>query len=288
MKKINLFVKRSVPERIIFAFVFLIFAIVAAFYVYIYIWGFMSGLKTTTQIVLHPFDWPTKANWSNYIKIFTYFDKTGYNYWNMLFNSVYFSVGGAFILVFLTSQFAYVCTKYRFPCSKIFYPLILIMLTLPIYGNSGSQYLIFKRLNLINSYGQIICAFGGMNSWFLFFTALYVGVSDNYGEAAVIDGANDFQVYFKIMLPQARNLFLALFLTHWVTDWNNYSSVLLYLPKMPTLAGGIYLVQIDVTQHADFDMLYAGYMVSALPPLILFACFSNILTHSVSIGGVKE
>jgi ABC-type glycerol-3-phosphate transport system permease component len=229
-------------------------------------------------------------NWiiGNYFEVFSFMRVAGFGYFGMLFNSIYFSVVGSLIKVMVTSIFAYTCTKYKFPGSTLVYPIIMIMLTLPIYGAQGSQYIIIKRLGLINSYSQIILAINGMNMWFLYFTATFKGVSDTYGEAAVIDGANDFQVYFKVMLPQAFNLWLAMFLMSWEADWNNYSSVLLYLPKLPTLAGGLYMFEIDAVQSVRFDMLYAAYSLSALPPLIIFAFFSNILTNSISIGGVKE
>lgn len=280
--------QRTVPERILYGIVFAVFAVVAFFYLYIYFWCFTSGLKTHDEIVLYPFALPQKWIVGNFFEVFSFMNVAGFGYFGMLFNSIYFSVGGALIKVTVTSIFAYTCTKYKFPGSTLVYPIIMIMLTLPIYGSSGSMYIIIKRLGLINSYSQIILAINGMNMWFLYFTATFKGVSDTYGEAAVIDGANDFQVYFQVMLPQAFNLWLAMFLMSWEADWNNYSSVLLYLPKLPTLAGGLYMFEIDAVQSVRFDMLYAAYSLSAIPPLVIFAFFSNILTNSISIGGVKE
>ena len=280
--------QRTPAERILYSIIFIVFAVVALFYIYIYFWCFTAGMKTHNEIVLQPFALP--QNWiiGNYLEVFSFMRVAGFGYFGMLFNSIYFSVVGSLIKVMVTSIFAYTCTKYKFPGSTLVYPIIMIMLTLPIYGAQGSQYIIIKRLGLINSYSQIILAINGMNMWFLYFTATFKGVSDTYGEAAVIDGANDFQVYFKVMLPQAFNLWLAMFLMSWEADWNNYSSVLLYLPKLPTLAGGLYMFEIDAVQSVRFDMLYAAYSLSALPPLIIFAFFSNILTNSISIGGVKE
>lgn len=280
--------KRALVERIIYICVFAIFAIVGFCYIYILLWGFMTGLKGHSDIVNNPFSLPKEWKFENYIEVFSYLEVNDHTYFQMLFNSLYFSLLGPLITISTTSMFAYACTKYKFPGSKLVAPIILIVMTLPIYGSSGSLYRIIKSMNLIDSYLHIVLAFAGMNSWFLYFSATYSGISDTYREAAVLDGANDFQVYFNIMLPQARNLFGALFLLAWVADWNNYSSVLIYLPNLPTLAGGIYLCEIEMIYDVRYDMLYAAYMVSAIPPLILFACFSNVLTNSISVGGVKE
>lgn len=287
-KKFKLLQQRTPGEHVLFSLVFIIFAIVACFYLYIFVWCFTSAVKTHNEIVLTPFALPEQWKFGNFIEVFKFLKVGKFNYFGMLFNSLYFSVIGSFIKVMVTSLFAYTCTKYSFPGSKLVYPVIMIMLTLPIYGAQGSQYIVIKRLGLINSYMQIILAFSGMNMWFLYFTATFSSVSDSYGEAAVLDGANDFQIYYQVMLPQVFNLWLAMFLISWEGDWNNYSSVLLYLPKLPTLAGGIYMFEMDAVQAVRFDMLYAAYSLSAIPPLIIFAFFSNILTNSISIGGVKE
>ena len=64
---------------------------------------------------------------------------------------------------------------------------------------------------------------------FLYFTAYFKNLSWTYAEAAMMDGADDFQIYFRVMFPQAKPIFGALFLTTWITNWNNYESALIYL-----------------------------------------------------------
>ena len=280
--------KRDPVERIIYIFVFLIFSAFAAFYLYIYLWGFMTGFKSHNDIILNPFGIPEKWHFGNYIEIFSYLNVKGNTYFQMLFNSCWFSIIGPLIAAYTTAMFAYACTKYRFPGSTLVYPIILVVLTMPIYGSGGSVYLIQKKMGLINSYARVLLSFSGVSIWFLYFSATFSGVSETYREAAVLDGANDFQVFFLVMLPQARNMLLAMFLMLWQDNWNDYSSVLLYLPEIPTLAAGVYLCEIDMLYDVRYDMIYAAYMVAAIPPLIIFACFSDILTKSVSVGGIKE
>ena len=70
----------------------------------------------------------------------------------------------------------------------------------------------------------------------MYFYAFYRGLSKSYVEAAEIAGANKWQIYFKIMFPQAAAMFGSLFLMLWIADWNNYSTALIYLSKLPTLA----------------------------------------------------
>lgn len=70
----------------------------------------------------------------------------GNDFFDMLFNSVYFSVGATVIQQFVTISFAYVCTMYKFPGSNLPRTIILIMITLPLYGSGGATYKLYNSL----------------------------------------------------------------------------------------------------------------------------------------------
>lgn len=280
--------KKSISEIIVYSIVFVIFACVALSYLYVFFWGIISGLKTHSEIVLYPFALPEKAQFGNYAEVFSRLNVNGVGFFGMVFNSLYFSVLGSFISGMLTSMIAYVCCKYKFVGSKLLYFIVVVMITLPIYGNGGAMYKLLYDLGMVNSYSHILLATSGLSINFLYYFACYSSLSWSFAEAAFIDGANDWTVYFRIMFPQVLNLFGALFLIAWVADWNNYSSALIYLTKMPTLAGGIYLFELNMTYEVRMDILYAAYMISAIPPLLLFIFFNNTLTSNISLGGIKD
>lgn len=280
--------KLTLAEHIIYSVVLVVFILQAAYNLYYFFFTFTTAFKTHDEIVIAPFALPEIWHWENFIEIFTYLEVNGTGYFGMVFNSLYFATLGPLITQLCTALIAYTACKYEFPGSRLFYPFILITMTLPLYGSGGSLYLVIKNMNLIDSYLHIVLAFSGLNASFLYYHALFKGVSDTYGEAAVIDGANDFTIYWKIMLPQAKGLFVALFVMGWLAEWNNYSGILIYLPNLPTLAGGMYLCHNDMMYDVRLDMVYAGYAVSAIPGLLLFAIFHETMTTSISIGGVKE
>lgn len=280
--------KRSPSEQVLYIIVFLIFACVAVSYLYIFFWGFTAGLKTHTEITTRPFSLPQVAQWRNYLDVFSMLNVAGYSFWGMLFNSLFFSLLGPLITNMISCMLAYVTSKYKFPGSKLYMIVVTFILIMPIYGSGGSAYRLYYNMGLISSYTQIILAFGGMNMTYLLYHAAFSSVSWTYAEAAFIDGANDYTVFFRIMLPQVANIFGTLFLLAWIGDWNNYSSALIYLPKLPTLAAGIYLFELDMIYHVRMDILYAAYMITAIPPLILFIFFNKALMSNVSLGGIKE
>lgn len=280
--------RRVAPaERALYCFVSLIFAIVALSYVYILVWTLISSLKTHTEIVMDPFSLPEKANWFHYMEMVEVFKVNGHGFWEMLFNSVWFSVMGAFLQHAVTITFSYCCAKYKFPGSNLIYSIILVVITLPIYGTGGASYRLFRQLGLVDSYAHVLCSMGGFSVGFLYYRAYFKNLSWTYAEAAMMDGANDFDIYLRVMLPQAKPIFTALFLTTWLGSWNTYESALVYLPNKPTLPVGIYQFNLEMIYQARLDILFAACIIVSIPALVLFIGFNKIITTNVSVGGIK-
>ena len=290
MKRIytKLFGRKSVGEIILYAIVFLIFCFFAFSYLYILIWGFLAGLKTADEIVMDPFSLPSVWHFGHYVEVFSLLEVNRTKYFGMMLNSMYFSIIGSFLATMMASMLAYVTSKYKFFGSKIYYILSLIMILLPIYGNGGSMYKLIVRLRLMNSPMMIITSMSGMGLYYMYFHAFYKNLSWSYAEAALMDGAGHYTVFFRIMFPQTLSLFGALFLLTWIGEWNNYGTALIYLPKMPTLAVGLYLFELEMTYNVRPDILYAACMIACVPTLILFICFNKVLLSNISLGGIKE
>ena len=287
MRLFKNFKRKSPAEIALHIFVSAIFMVVALSYLYILVWAILAGLRTNTEIVMNPFDLPTTWHWENYLDVFRLLEVNDNNFLDMLFNSVWFSVIGVFIQVFTTVTFAYACSKYKFPGSALPYVIVLVMITLPIYGNGGAVYKLYHSLGLIDNYAQVLASASGFNMMFLYFMAYYKNLSWTYAEAAMIDGADDFQIYFKVMFPQTKPIFGALFLTNWITNWNTYESALIYLPQLPTLPVGIYQFNTEMIYRARLDILFAACVIISIPAIVLFIVFNKMITTNVSVGGIK-
>ena len=281
------FRRKSKGEIALHVFVSFVFALVALSYVYLFVWAAIAGFKTHDEIVLTPFSLPETWQWKNYLDVFSLLEVNGNNFWNMLFNSLYFSVLCVLINEFSTMSFSYACTFYKFPGSTLPYTIILIMITLPLYGTAGAKFRLIHQLGMYDSHLQILGSLGGMGITFLYYRAYFKNISPTYIDAAKIDGANDYQIYGKIMAPMAKPLFGALFLQNWLSNWNAYASPLIYLPTHPTLPVGVYLFNTEMIYRARLDILFAACVIISLPAIILFIVFNKTLTTSVTVGGIK-
>lgn len=85
----------------------------------------------------------------------------------------------------------------------------------------------------------------------------------------------------------AKPMFVAMFLTQWISVWNSYESALVYLPKLPTLPVGIYQFNTEMIYQMRLDILFAGCLIVVLPALIMFIAFNKTITTSVTAGGIK-
>ena len=280
--------RRTPSERVLYTVIFIIFAAFALSYVYCLWWCFSSGMRTHDEIVDSPFSLPTVWHFEHFGEMMRLMSVSETSFWGMLFNSVYFSVIGALFSAMSTATLAYVTCKYKFHGAGAYFIASLVTMILPIYGNGGSMYVLLNDLGLLNSRLMILTSFTGIGVNYMYFYAFFQNVSNTYAEAAEMDGAGDYTVFFKVMLPQALPMFGAVFLLIWMAEWNNYASAVLYLNKLPTLSAGIYLFQTEATNMGRFDILYLAYFVTCIPPLVIFAFFNKILMSNISLGGIKE
>ena len=280
--------RRKAPMEIaVHIMVSIIFMIVALSYLYIFVWSIIAGVRTNSEIVVNPYGMPTIWHWENYKDVFSLLEVNGNHFIDMLFNSVWFSVVGVLLNQIVTISFAYCCSKYKFPGAGLPYFIIVVVLTLPIYGSGGALYKLYHDMGMINSYAHVLLSANGFNVGFLYYTAYFKNLSWTYAEAAMIDGANDFQIYLYAMFPQAKPIFGALFLTGWMKTWNSYDSALVYLPELPTLPVGIYQFNTEMIFRARLDILFAACVLISIPAVILFIVFNKTITTNVSVGGIK-
>lgn len=281
------FRRKSTSEIIVHCVVSAFYMLVALSYIYIIVWMVIAACKTHQEIVLSPFSLPEKWHWSHFLEMIGQLRVNGHGFFSMLFTSCWFSIVGVLFGQMVIMVFAYTATKYTFPGSKHVYTIILVVLTLPLYGSSAGMYKLFHDLGLINSYAQIICSGNVLTMTTLYYMAFFKNMSWTYAEAAMMDGANHFQICYKVMLPQAKPLFIAMFIGEWENNWNNYASSLIYLPKLPTLPVGIFQFNTEMLYRARLDILFAACVFTFIPTLIIFIVFNKTLTTSVSLGGIK-
>ena len=214
-----------------------------------------------------------------------------YNVLGLYIHSVKFALYSALSFTFCTAMVSYLTAKFDFRFSGILYAFVILAMSLPIVGSMPSEIRMLENLGI---YGQWIsvpilrCNF--LSVYYLVLHATYRGVSKEYSEAAKIDGASNLRIMLRIVMPQAMNIIVTIFVLTFIGYWNDYQVPMVYMPDYPVAAYGVYQfmrIPQDGGLTSNMAVQMAGTILMALPILIVVAVFNKRLRVSVSIGGVK-
>ena len=269
----------------------------------LFLWGVSTALKTrsewTRDKLWFPDGAPWEWGWSNFKTVFDNFyidiiDNLGrkirIGIWGLLFNTIFYAGASAIVITAAYVVTAYLVAKFPYWFSKVVYTFVLVTMVIPIIGSTPSTLLVLKTLGIFDTWiGNFITKFNFLGMYFLVVHAAFEGVSNEYREAAMIDGANEWTIFFKIMIPLIMPCCYTIFLIKFIEFWNDYQTPVMFMPTHPTLAYGVYRMSVSNFQGLSSEPIrLASCMILALPILALFIAFRNKILGNVSMGGVKE
>lgn len=285
--------KRSKGEKVIYVIMFCIFFVYAVSLVFPFLWLLVNSFQNRIiyQINMsdgNAFALPKKLEIANYIYAFKELSYNGSNIFNMFFNSIWYT--GIHIAgnVLMCSFTGYCLAKYNFKGKNIIHTVIIFSMTIPIVGTTGAAFKLMSDLHIYNTpFYVILTSLSGIGMNFLILYGFFRNISWSYAEAAFMDGASHFTVFFKIMLPMARPIILTLSIMSGITYWNEYMNVLLYLPDYPTIASGLFSVSRTLPRLGNTPAYFAALVISLLPVLVVFSLFSDVIMKNFTVGGLK-
>lgn len=274
----------------------IIMAIYSFTLVFPLLWAILSSLKGANDFVLRPFDLPSRWRFEHYVDAFTKLTvkiETGNTsrrvYLAEMFGySLYISIVFALVAEFSRAACAYCAAKFRNHREMRFmHSMVVALLVISLPSSLAASIVMRQTYGIYdNIIGETIIQIGFTGTNFLYYYASFKGVSTGYMEAARIDGAGEYTIFFRIMLPLIKGTFLALFILDFIGIWNNYKISLEYLPSFPVVAYGLYVFR-SSSAATNVPLQLAGCSLVILPTLVLFLIFKNKLIGSLSIGGLK-
>ncbi len=265
--------------------VFMIYSIGLAFPL---LFAFNSAVKPddpTFMQTMAKVTFPMK--FSNFLRAFTELEISGITFTQMFVNSLWFAGGTTIANIFSSMCLAYGVSKYKFKGRDGIYNFVLIILIFPVFGTLPARYKLYSKLGFIDSPLLLISYAGAFDGQFLVLYAFYKNLDWSYAESAFLDGAGHWTVFFRIMFPMALPSVAALAVSNFISSWNDYSNVLLYLPNTPTLSTGLYVYTTKMMYEADRPLLYSGMLVSLVPVMIVYFTLRKTLMEMTFEGGIK-
>lgn len=210
-----------------------------------------------------------------------------YYFDGLLVNSVLYALGSALSATFTPCVVAYCAARFDYPFSKFLVTLVYVLMAVHLVGTTPASIEMTQAIGIYDSIpGAWFLKLSFLGMYFLIFHSGFRAIPRDYNEAARIDGANNFKIFFKIMIPLVSNTLLIVFLLYFVSFWSDYTTPLYYLPNNPTLALAL-LEFNDSNVGAAATTQMAACLMLALPSVILFICFSEKFTGNLQMGGIK-
>ena len=213
------------------------------------------------------------------------------NFWWYLRSSIIVSTLVTAGQVFFSSMAAYAFSRLRWPGREKVFALFLATMMVPPIFTALPNFLMIKNLGLLNTYAGIILPFLFMTPFAIFFLRqFFLSMSREVEEAAMLDGASKFRIYFKIVLPNAAAPMATLALLTFIGTWNEYFWPLLVGQdeSVRVLTVGLGVFKSQSPQGApDWSGLMAATLIAALPVLLLFIAFGKKVVNSIGFSGIK-
>jgi multiple sugar transport system permease protein len=259
--------------------------VIGGLFLFPFYWLVSTALKPDDQIFQMPPAWyPHPAQWQNFPKALTDIPFLLYT-----FNTLKVCTCQVLGTVIASSLVAYSLAKVKWPGrSLIFYSLIATMI-LPSQVTMIPTFIIFKHLGWIGTMLPLTVPpfFGGAFSIFLL-RQFFLTIPNELSDAARLDGASEFQIYWRIVMPLARTGLVTVGLFAFIGAWNDFLGPLLYLndERSYTLSIGL---QKFVGQHgAEWGKLMAASTLMALPIVLIFFFAQKVFIKGVILTGGKE
>ncbi len=291
-------------------FMLVVLIIYAVSLIALFIYGFTTSFKfgqvgkyeyRQEYMPGNPYKLPINWHWDNYVFVFKNFavyatDNLGVGgtprmvgFGEMFLNAILYSVGCAFFHTAVTCLTAYGCARFPYRYSKIVHTAVIVVMIIPIVGSAPSELAMALRLGLYNKiWGMWIMRANFLGVYFLVFYEIFRALPASYTEAAKIDGAGNWAILFRIILPLAINTFLTVLLIDFIHMWNDYQIPLLYLPSYPTIAFGLFSATNSTMSGLETTpRRLCAAIIMLVPILIVFLLTQKRLLGNLTIGGVK-
>jgi multiple sugar transport system permease protein len=276
--------KGLAPRQALVSRIFLIGT--CLFYISPMYWMLVTALKSDQELAeFPPTLWPHESVWRNFDQATRTFPFLPY-----LENTIFYAALTMLGSVLSNFVIAYGFSRIKWPGRDLFfYPVIasiFIFIQFPVNPiTMVPMFSFFAKLGLVNSYLPLVLPTFFGNPFFIFLLRQFMlQIPSDLSEAARIDGANEFQIMYRIILPLTRPALIVVALLAGVSAWNDFLGPLIYLQndKLYTLSLGLTFFK---TMHGiQFNLLMAASCLVVLPVVAVFLFFQRFFIEGINLG----
>jgi multiple sugar transport system permease protein len=250
------------------------------------LWMLSTSLKPNFQTTQFPPSWiPKTFSGEGYSTILTTSTQTPVLRWFL--NSMIAATANALLILITASMAAYALARMSFRGKRIMFALIVATLFIPQFVFLIGNYLIVDSFGWLDTLLAVIVP-GAAGAFGVFFLRqFFLSLPAELEEAALIDGANRFQIFTRIILPLSKAPLATLAVLSFLTNWNDFlwPVYVLFSPQNLTLPPGLKILQGAYT--TDYTVIMTGGVIASIPVLILYVFAQKYIIQGVSRSGLK-
>ena len=189
-------------------------------------------------------------------------------------------------VLFSSTLVAYSFARLRWPGRDILFAVMLATVLLPSTVTLIPVFLIWRNLHLTNTYWPLIVpSFFGSPFYIFLLRQFFMGIPQDYADAARIDGANEWRIMRSIVLPLAVPALTAISVFTFISTWEDFLNPLIYIDDPNRLTMALALTQFVGSHVQDWGPLMAGVVIFILPILVIFALAQRLILEGVTFTG---
>ncbi|OUM94177.1 MAG: sugar ABC transporter ATP-binding protein [Thermobacillus sp. ZCTH02-B1] len=270
------------------ALIYIIVTFLAVVILIPFFWMLSTALQQEGDIFAWPPKWiPDPPQWRNFADAWNAMPFNRY-----LWNTIFIVVLGITAELASATLVAYGFARFRFPGSDFIFLVLLATMMLPFHVTLIPTFLIWQHFGLVGEFDPLVLR--AWTAWGPFYIFLlrqfFLTIPRELDDAAEIDGANTFQTFFLIMLPQIRPALLAVAIFAFRGYWNDFLGPLIYLTDMElyTMNVGMYFFMGGVNEAPQWNYLMAMSILIALPVVLLFFVAQRYFIEGITFTGLKD
>jgi len=266
------------------ALIYALLIAISAFMILPFIWMVSTSLKPADEIFAIP---PIIISPNSSLKAYAYLQEQ-YNILGIVKNTFVIAFSATILRLFFCALGGYGFAKFKFPGQGALFAFLLGTMVIPGAVTLVPVYLIMRDLKWIDTFWPLIIP-GAANAFGIFFMRQYImSVSSELMDAARIDGAGEFTIFWRIILPIIAPGLTSLGLIFFMASWNDFIGPLIYLksPEHFTLPLIIRSL-IGPVGRTVYDVQMAASVISLIPLLIIFLIFQRRIVEGITAGAIK-
>jgi N-acetylglucosamine transport system permease protein len=251
-----------------------------------FLWMTVTSLKTDPEILFSPWNLPDSLQWSNFSRAWTDAHIGRY-----FVNSLIVIIPSLAGTLLVSAMAAYVLARFEFPGRRALYYLFMAGLMFPVFLALVPLFFLVQDLKMTSTYQGLILVYIAYSLPFtiFFLTGFFRTLPSEVGEAALVDGASHYRIFFNIMLPMAAPGLIAMGIFNFLGQWNQFLLPLVLMPdeNKYVLSQGLAFLAIQQGYANDYSALFAAMTITMIPTLAVYVLFQRRLESGLTAGALK-